>query len=231
MTANQSNPNMDNMSEPTEYAARLEIDYPEKLDRLTTFFRFIWIIPIAIIFGLISAAGETVTHTVILNQAGEVVRTTRDTAGGLASSIALATALMILFRQRYPRWWFDFTRELTRFGYRVGAYAALLTDQYPSTVEEQSVHLEIDYPEVKTELNRWMPLFKWFLAIPHYIVLAFLAVAAVFAWIIAWFAVLFTGQYPRGLFDYMVGVGRWGLRVNAYALLLVTDRYPPFSLS
>jgi hypothetical protein len=214
----------------TEYAARLAVDYPEKLDRLTTFFRIIWIIPIAIIFGLISAAGETVTHTIILNEAGQIVRTTRDTAGGLASGLTAATALMIIFRQRYPRWWFDFSRELTRFGYRVGAYAALLTDQYPSTVEEQSIHLEIDYPDAKNDLNRWMPLFKWLLAIPHYIVLAFLGVAAFFAAIIAWFAILVTGQYPRSLFDFIVGVGRWGLRVDAYAFLLVTDRYPPFSL-
>ena len=146
------------------------------------------------------------------------------------SGLFLATLLMILFRQRYPRWWFDFSRELTRFGYRVAVYAALLTDQYPSTVEEQSVHLEIDYPDVKTDLDRFMPLFKWLLAIPHYIVLAFLVVGAVFAVIFAWFAILFTGQYPRGLFDYVVGVARWGLRVNAYAFLLVTDHYPPFSL-
>jgi len=215
----------------TEYAARLAVDYPEKLDRMTSFFRIIWIIPVAIIFGLISAAGETVTHTIILNEAGQIVRTTRDTAGGLASGLATATALMIIFRQRYPRWWFDFSRELTRFGYRVGAYAALLTDQYPSTVEEQSIHLEIDYPDAKNELNRWMPLFKWLLAIPHYIFLAFLGVAAFFAAIIAWFAILVTGQYPRSLFDFIVGVGRWGLRVTAYAFLLVTDRYPPFSLS
>jgi hypothetical protein len=137
---------------------------------------------------------------------------------------------MILFRQRYPRWWFDFSRELARFGYRVGAYLALLTDQYPSTVEEQAVHLEIDYPDVKNDLNRWMPLVKWLLAIPHYIVLGFLAIGAVFAVIIAWFAILFTGKYPRALFEFVVGVGRWGLRVNAYAFLLVTDRYPPFSL-
>jgi hypothetical protein len=137
---------------------------------------------------------------------------------------------MIIFRQRYPRWWFDFSRELTRFGYRVGAYLTLLTDQYPSTVEEQAVHLEIDYPDVKNDLNRWMPLVKWLLAIPHYIVLGFLAIAAFFAVVIAWLAILATGQYPRGLFDFVVGVGRWGLRVNAYAFLLVTDRYPPFSL-
>jgi hypothetical protein len=218
------------MTDYTEYAARLEMDYPEKLDRLTTFFRIIWIIPIAIILGLISGAGETVTNTVYLNQAGEVVRTTRQAVGGLASGLSVATALMIIFRQRYPRWWFDFVRELTRFGYRVGAYLFLLTDQYPSTVEEQSVHLEIDYPDVKNDLNRWMPLVKWLLAIPHYIVLVFLGIAAFFAAIFAWFAILVTGQYPRALFDFIVGVGRWGLRVDAYAFLLVTDRYPPFSL-
>ena len=120
---------------------------------------------------------------------------------------------MILFRQRYPRWWFDFALELTRFGARIGAYVALLTDQYPSTVEEQSVHLEIDYPDVERDLNRWLPLVKWLLAIPHYVVLFFLAVGAFFAVVIAWFAILFTGRYPRGLFDFVVGVGRWGLRV------------------
>jgi hypothetical protein len=218
------------MSDTPEYSARLTIDYPDKLDKLTTFFRIIWIIPIAIILALVSQTGQTVTHTIILNQAGEIVKRTRETAGGLAIGLAAATALMIIFRQRYPRWWFDFSRELTRFGARVGAYLLLLTDQYPSTVDEQSVHLEIDYPDVKTDLNRWMPLVKWLLAIPHYIVLCFLFVAAIFAVIFAWFAILLTGQYPRSLFDFIVGVGRWGLRVNAYAVLLVTDRYPPFSL-
>jgi hypothetical protein len=219
------------MDTPAEYSARLEIDYPEELDRLTTFFRIIWIIPIAIILSLVSGAGETVTNTVYLNEAGDVIRSTRDSFGGLASGLSVATALMILFRQRYPRWWFDFARELTRFGARVGAYAALLTDQYPSTVEEQSVHLELDYPNVATDLNRWYPLFKWLLAIPHYIVLFFLSLASFFVVILAWFAILITAQYPRALFDFVVGVSRWWLRVAAYAILLVTDRYPPFSLS
>jgi len=218
------------MSDNPEYAARLAIDYPEKLDRITTFLRIIMIIPIAIILGLITQAGQTVTHTIIYNQAGEIVKRTRETAGGLAIGLAAATALMIIFRQRYPRWWFDFSRELTRFGARVGAYLLLLTDQYPSTVDEQSVHLEIDYPDVKADLNRWMPIIKWLLAIPHYIVLCFLGIAAFFAVVFAWFAILLTGQYPRSIFDFIVGVGRWGLRVNAYAFLLVTDRYPPFSL-
>jgi hypothetical protein len=219
------------MDTPAQYAARLEIDYPEELDRFTTLVRLIWIIPIAIILGFISGAGETVTNTIFLNEAGEVVRTTSNTVGGLASGLTTATALMIIFRQRYPRWWFDFSRELTRFGARVGAYGALLTDVYPSTVDEQSVHLEIDYPDVENDLNRYYPIFKWLLAIPHYIVLIFLTIAAFFAVIIAWFAILFTGRYPRALFDYVVGVARWWLRVEAYALLLVTDVYPPFSLS
>ena len=183
------------------YAARLEIDYPETLDRFTTFFRLIWVIPIAIIVGLLAIDG-----------------------------LWIATALMIVFRVVYPRWWFDFAREMTRFGARVAAYAFLLTDQYPSTTEEQAVHLEIDYPDVERDLNRWLPLVKWFLAIPHYVVLFFLVIAGLFVVIVAWFAVLFTGRYPRGLFDYMVGVGRWSLRVDAYAFLLVTDHYPPFSL-
>jgi hypothetical protein len=221
---------MNSETKSPEYPARLQVDYPEKLDRLTTFLRLLWIIPIAIILGLLSGAGQTISNTVYLDAAGEVVKTTQQTSGGLAASLAAATALMIIFRQRYPRWWFDFSRELTRFGARVGIYFALATDVYPSTVEEQAVHLELDYPEVKTDLNRWYPLFKWLLAIPHYIVLAFLFVGAFFAVIFAWFAILFTGRYPKGLFDFVVGVGRWNLRVAAYAWLLVTDRYPPFSL-
>lgn len=212
------------------YAARLEVDYPQTSDRLTTFFRLLWLIPITILLGLISGAGQTITNTVFLNQAGEIIRRTRETAGGLASGLVVATALIIIFRQRYPRWWFDFAREMTRFEARVGAYAALLTDRYPSTVDEQSVHLEIDYPNAETDLNRWLPLVKWFLAIPHYVVLFFLTIASVFAVILAWFAILLTGRYPKGLFDFNVGVSRWWLRVGAYAFLLVTDRYPPFSL-
>jgi len=191
------------------YAARLDIDYPEKLDRLTTFFRVIWIIPIAIVLSLLTATGS-----------GEIV-------GGLFFT---ATMLMIVFRRRYPRWWFDFSRQLVRFEARVLGYLVLLTDRYPSTVDEQSVHLEIDYPDAERDLNRWLPLVKWLLAIPHYIALAVLGVIAIFVVVIAWFAIVFTGRYPQALFDYVVGVGRWGLRVQAYAFLLVTDQYPPFSL-
>jgi hypothetical protein len=185
-----------------KYAARLEIDYPEKWDKLTVFFRIIWFIPIGIIVSLISENG----------------------------GIAIATALLIIFRRRYPRWWFDFLRELTRFEYRAYAYLLLLTEQYPSTVEEQAVHLEIDYPNVTSDLNRWMPLVNWLLAIPHYIILAVLWIAALFVTVYAWFVILWTGEYPRNLFDFVVGVARWSLRVDAYVRLLVTDRYPPFSL-
>lgn len=214
---------------PEPYAARLDIDYPEKLDRVTTFFRLIWAIPVVIILSLLSAtASETVT---VVTETGETVSQVTSTGAGISGGLFVATMLMILFRVRYPRWWFDFARELTRFGARVSAYLVLLTDRYPSTVEEQSVHLEIDYPDVEHDLNRWLPLVKWLLAIPHYIVLAVLLVVAIVAVVIAWFAILFTGRYPRGLFDYVVGVGRWSLRVQAYAFLLVTDRYPPFSLS
>lgn len=200
---------MESSIDTAVYAARLDIDYPEKLDRLTTLFRLIWIIPIVIILCLLTATGS-----------GESV-------GGL---FFMATMLMIVFRQRYPRWWFDFSRQLVRFEARVLAYLVLLTDRFPSTVDEQSVHLEIDYPDAERDLNRWLPLVKWLLAIPHYIVLAVLAVIAIFVVVIAWFAILFTGRYPQALFDYVVGVGRWGLRVQAYAFLLVTDQYPPFSL-
>jgi len=206
------------------YPARLEIDYPDQHDRVTTLFRLFLVIPIAIVIGVLTA-GATQT---VYNQSGQVVR---NSSGGISTGLFLATLLMILFARRYPRWWFDFALELARFGARIGAYVALLTDQYPSTVEEQSVHLQIDYPDVERDLNQWLPLVKWLFAIPHFLVLAVLSVAAFFAVVIAWFAILFTGRYPRGLFDFVVGVGRWGLRVQAYAILLVTDRYPPFSLT
>ncbi len=212
------------VTQSESYAARLDVDYPEELDRFTTFFRLIWIIPIFIILSLLTATG----NETVITETGEQVRSS---GGGISGGLFLATMLMIVVRLRYPRWWFDFARELTRFGARVGAYFFFLTDQYPSTVDEQSVHLDIDYPDVEQDLNRWLPLVKWLLAIPHYIVLIVLGAVAVVVWVIAWFAILFTGRYPRALFDYVVGVARWGLRVEAYAFLLVTDEYPPFTLN
>jgi hypothetical protein len=212
------------VTQSESYPARLDIDYPETLDRVSTFFRLLWVIPILIILSLLTATG----NETVVTEAGEEIRRT---GGGISGGLFLATMLMLVFRARYPRWWFDFARELTRFGGRVGAYLALMTDKYPSTVEEQSVHLELDYPDADRDLDRLLSLVKWFLAIPHYIVLVVLLAAAVVAVVIAWFAILFTGRYPRSLFDFVVGVGRWTLRVEAYAFLLITDRYPPFSLA
>ncbi|HST81114.1 MAG TPA: DUF4389 domain-containing protein [Kineosporiaceae bacterium] len=190
---------------------------------MTTAFRLILAIPIGIVLTVLTAGASRTEY----DGSGEAVRTT---GGGIAAGLFIATVLMIVFRQRYPRWWFDFALELARFSARVGAYVALLTDEYPSTVEEQNVHLEVDYPDAGTDLNRWLPVVKWFLAIPHYLILIVLSIGAFFAVVIAWFSILFTGRYPRGLFDFVVGVARWWLRVEAYAFLLVTDRYPPFSL-
>lgn len=209
------------------YPARLEIDYPDQLDRVSTLFRIVLIIPIAIVLSLVSSSA---TSSTTIYKSGEIIEKTTSTGGGIAGGLFAATAVMILFRQRYPRWWFDFAREFNRFGTRVGAYLALLTDAYPSTEDEQSVHLDLDYPDAEKDLNRWLPLVKWLLAIPHYVVLFFLGIGAVIAVVIAWFAILFTGRYPRALFDYVVGVGRWALRVQAYAFLLITDTYPPFTL-
>jgi hypothetical protein len=195
------------------YAARLDVDYPQRLDRLTTFLRVIWVLPILLILSLVMASSDG-----------------RNAGGTLFGGLWLATVLMIAVRVVYPGWWFVCAREHPRFGSRVGAYLALLTDRYPSTVDEQSVHVEIDYPNVREDLNRWLPLVKWILAIPHYVVLIVLLIGAIVAVVVAWFAILITGRYPQPLFDYVVGVGRWSLRVSAYAFLLVTDRYPPFSL-
>jgi hypothetical protein len=198
------------------YPATLEIDYPDReLDRLTTAFRVFTAIPIVVLFALLT--GISFHH----GSAHHVFR-----SGGV---VFLATVLMLLLRHKYPRWWFDWNLALTRFGTRAAAYLALLRDEYPSTDDEQAVHIQIPYPDAPRELNRWLPLVKWFLAIPHYVILWFLGIAAFFCVIVAWFAILFTGRYPRSLFDFVVGVFRWWLRVAAYAFLLTTDRYPPFS--
>jgi hypothetical protein len=203
------------------YPATLEIDYPDrKLNRLTSFFRIFVAIPILIVIGLL---------------VGSYLGTDTKSPGwhtqaAAAGFVVLPLVLMILFRQKYPKWWFDWNLVLSRFSMRVSTYLLLLRDEYPSTDEEQAVHLEMLYPDVKTQLGRGMPLVKWFLAIPHYVVLFFLFIAACVCVILAWFAILFTGRYPKGLFDFVVGVMRWSFRVEAYAILLITDKYPPFSL-
>jgi hypothetical protein len=209
----------------TTYPVTFTVDFPDRdLNRLTTAFRLIVAIPIGIILSLLSS--ESIHYATSTNGTNETV-TTIATGGGL---LFLPLVLMLLFRQKYPRWWFDWNLQLLRFSSRVSAYIALLDDHYPSTDEEQSVHLNFPYPDAQ-QLNRWLPLVKWLLAIPHYIVLFFLGIGAIVAIILAWFAILFTGRYPRGLFDFVVGVMRWSNRVTGYAFALVTDEYPPFSLA
>jgi hypothetical protein len=201
------------------YPVEFSVDYPERsLDRLTSAFRLFVAIPILIVLGLVSGGGWYASR----NGSGGSAAA----AGGL---LFLAPLLMILFRQKYPRWWFNWNLELLRLSNRVSVYLALMDDRYPSTDEQQTVHLEIPYPDARV-LNRWLPLVKWLLAIPHYIVLFFLDIGVLVAVVVAWFAILFTGTYPRGLFDFVEGVYRWHNRVIGYALILVTDQYPPFSL-
>ena len=202
------------------YPVQFSVDYPDRpLNRVTTFFRIFTVIPIAIVLGAVS--GQT------WGWGPSNGRYYVAAAGGL---LFFGPLLMILFRLKYPRWWFDWNLELQRFSNRVGIYLALMDDRYPSTDDHQSVRLDYRYPDAPAELNRFLPLVKWFLAIPHYIVLFFLDIGAIVVVIVAWFVILFTGRYPRGLFDFVEGVIRWHNRVLAYAYTLVTDRYPPFRL-
>jgi Domain of unknown function (DUF4389) len=205
-----------------EYPVRFSVDYPDRnLDRISTGFRILMVIPIAIVLATLGGYSARLGN--------EPAGTTRVATGGVGL-LFLPPLLMILFRQKYPRWWFDWNLQLLRFTNRVGAYLALMDDRYPSTDEQQAVHLDVEYPDAQTTLNRWLPLVKWFLAIPHYVVLVFLYIGAFIASVVAWFVILFTGRYPRGLFDYMQGVMAWHNRVIGYAFILVTDEYPPFRL-
>ena len=201
-----------------DYPVSLSIDYSDKSDRLTTSFRIFMIIPIFIILcfllGQIGYATEPTDNLIIFG----------------AGFIFVPTLLMILFRKKYPKWWFDWNLSLTKFATRVFSYLLLLTDQYPSTDEEQAVHIEMRYPDVTKELKRGMPLIKWFLVIPHVFILGFLYIGVICVTIIVWFTILFTGKYPESLFEYVVGVMRWSLRVSVYAFLLITDKYPSFSI-
>jgi Domain of unknown function (DUF4389) len=204
------------------YPVRFSVDYPDRaLNRVTSAFRIFVAVPITVVLAAVSGGTWQWSHGMGTSAA----------AAGAGGLIFFAPLLMILFRQKYPRWWFDWNLELQRFTNRVGVYVALMNDHYPSTTDHQSVHLDYDYPDVASDLNRWLPLVKWFLAIPHYVVLFFLGIAAVVAVIVTWFAILFTGRYPENFFDFIEGVIRWNNRVIAYAFTLVTDRYPPFSLA
>ncbi len=206
----------------SDYPVQYDVEYPDRqLNRLTTFFRIFTVIPIAIVLGAVSGA------TYSYGSGGDYA-TYGVAAGGF---LFAGPFLMILFRKKYPRWWFDWNQELARFTSRVHLYVSLLDDKYPSTDERQSLRLDIRYPNAETELMRGMPIVKWLLAVPHYIVLFFLGILAFFAVVGAWFAILFTGRYPRGLFDFVVGFQRWAVRVIAYAFLLTTDEYPPFRLA
>jgi hypothetical protein len=202
------------------YPLTFDVDYPERpLNRMTNAFRIVMLVPIAIVLVTLTALGASASDG--------------DSAGLLAVGglLFLPPLLMIVFRGKYPRWWFDWNVELMRFTNRVYAYGALLSDRYPSTDEKQYVKLDLEYPDAREDLSRWLPLVKWFLAIPHYVVLAVLSIGALFAVVAAWFSILLTGRYPRTLFDYVVGVMRWSNRVSAYAFVLATDKYPPFRLS
>ncbi len=203
-----------------DYPVQFGVEYPDRpLDRLTTGFRIFTVIPILIVIAALGGANA------------EWGRGYGSAGLGGAGILFLPTLLMLVFREKYPRWWFDWNRELLRFSNRVAAYLGLMSDRYPSTDEQQYVSLELPYPGAPATVNRWLPLVKWFLAIPHYIVLIFLYLAAFVVIVLAWFAILFTGRYPRGMFDFVEGVLRWHNRVVAYAFLLVTDQYPPFRLS
>jgi len=206
---------------PPAYPVNLSVEYPDRpLVRLSTAFRIFVAIPIMIVLGTVSG-----TTWSFYSSSGTV-----HVVAGAGGVLFLGPLLMILFRQKYPRWWFDWNLELQRFTNRVLVYVLLMDDRYPSTDQEQGLRLDYVYPDVPRELNRFLPLVKWLLVIPHFIVLAFLWIAVFFVVIVAWFAILFTGRYPRGIFDFVEGVVRWGQRVVAYAFTLVTDRYPPFSL-
>jgi hypothetical protein len=211
-----------------QYPVQFAVEYPDRpLNRLTSFFRIFVIIPIAIVLGTVSGATwESAGSTSALHNS-----TTYYGPAGAGGLLFFGPLLMILFRQKYPRWWFDWNLELQRFINRVWTYLALMNDSYPSTDDRQWVQLDYAYPDAGTDLNRWLPLVKWLLAIPHYIVLFFLEIAAFFAVIVTWFVILFTGRYPRGIFSFVEGVFRWHNRVAAYAFVLVTDRYPPFRLA
>jgi uncharacterized protein DUF4389 len=198
------------------YPAQLTIDYPiAPRDRVSVGLRIFFVIPIAIVLATVGGGG---------------VGSTRATAAGGGGIVFLGTVLMLLFRQRYPRWWFDWNYNLVRFSTRVASYLLLLGDEYPSTEDEQAVHIALPDPQGGAAVNRYLPLVKWFLAIPHYIILFFLGIATVLVTIVTWFAILFTGRHPESLHHFVVGVLRWGVRVEAYAFVLVTDQYPPFRL-
>ena len=211
---------------PNSYPVDLDVDYQEAgRNRVSVLLRLLFALPIVIVLGALSGLPGPVTVGNSGARGGTTVW-----IGSTAGIVFGATLLMLVFRHKYPAWWFEWNLNLIRFANRVFAYVFLLRDEYPSTDEEQHVHVTLPDPEGGARLNRWLPLVKWFLALPHFIVLVLLGIAAAFATLFAWIAILVTGRHPRALHDFVVGVLRWGLRVEAYAFALVVDEYPPFRL-
>lgn len=210
--------------EAEDYPVMLSVERPDgPRKRLTVLVRPILAIPILIIGSLVGAVSP-------FSQAEEGWDWVRAEAALFAASLFIATVLMILFRRKYPRWWFDWNLEVSRFTARISAYLLLLRDEYPSTDERQAVTVDIAYPDAQNDLHPVLPLIKWFLAIPHYVVLSILGIAGTIATLIGWFAILIAGRLPEWIFRFLEDLMRWGLRVAAYAFLLTTDRYPPFRL-
>jgi hypothetical protein len=203
------------IAEPS-YPVSFEAEYPEQLGRLSSAFRIILYIPVAIFLALVG--GQAFSYS----DFGDVTSITLAGGGG----IVLAIWAAVLVRQYIPHWLFDFQVALMRFQARAYGYLALLTDRFPAFEGEYPINFEVSYPD---RLNRWkVAIWKIITSIPHIIILIFLYVAALVVVMIAWFAILFTGRYPQGLHTFVAGVFRWSFRVQAYIYSL-TDEYPPFS--
>jgi hypothetical protein len=193
------------------YPLTFSVDYPDRsLNRISTALRIFTIIPIAILAATVEGGRFGA------NVGGAGARY----AGGGIGALFIPVLLTLVFRKKYPRWWYDWNLQLARFTNRIAVYLALMDDHYPSTDEQQAVHLAFPYPDAERDLSRGLPLVKWLLAIPHYIALIFLTIGALLAAIFAWFAIVLTGRYPRSVFEYIEGVIRWhnprrGLRLSS----------------
>jgi hypothetical protein len=185
------------------YPLVFDVEYPEKLSRWLIFVKGLLAVPHWIILYALLAVAQVIT---------------------------VIAWFAILFTGRYPKGMFVFVVGIYRWYYNVIAYAALLRDDYPPfslSAGQYPLTFDVEYPE---RLSRLLIFFKWLLIIPHLIVLVLLGIVYWITLVIAWFAILFTGRYPRGLFNYAVGLLRWGARINAYYMLM-RDDYPPFSLA
>jgi hypothetical protein len=204
------------------YPVRLWMEYPERLSRLSTFFRLLLAIPVFIFVALLSGGSVDAQQW-----DPDQTQNTGVAASSVIGGVLLAIWITILLRRNIPRWLFDFYVAVQRFSYRALAYFALLIDKYPAFEGNWYLQYWVDYPE---RPSRWKVLFwKLITSIPHFFILIFLSIAAAIVVFIAWFAILFTAKFPRGMHDFVVGVLRWYARVHAYFASL-TDAFPPFSL-